>query len=112
MDAVTLDDLSVALRALRLLTTDFGHLPGPDLHVSTIFPRRVELALHDSRLESMAAFEVWREALGIDPDAVKYVEQSSGCTRVLTGCGEFAGVVVELTAFATVPVPAVVGGAG
>ncbi|MFJ2610254.1 hypothetical protein ACIO13_35635 [Streptomyces sp. NPDC087425] len=109
---MTLDGLSVALRAVRLLSVDFGHLPGPHLHVSTIFPRRVELALHDSRLESLAAFEVWREALGIDPDTVKYVEQSSGCTRVLTGYGEFAGATVELTAFATVPAPAVVGGAG
>ncbi|MFJ2906279.1 hypothetical protein [Streptomyces sp. NPDC087212] len=107
---MTLDGLSVALRALRLLTTDFGHLPGPDLHVNTIWPGQMELALHDSRLDSLAAFEVWREALGIDPDAVTYGEQGSGCTRVLTACGEFAGATVKLTAFATAP--AVVGGAG
>ncbi|MGW0833418.1 hypothetical protein [Streptomyces prunicolor] len=94
---LTLDGLTVALRALRLLTLDFGHLPAPTVDVSTVFPDRLCLSFHDG----LSDFEVWRSALGIDPGTVVYREQSGG-TRVLKASGVFAGAVVELTGFGDV----------
>ncbi|MCW8099782.1 hypothetical protein [Streptomyces tauricus] len=104
---LTLDELAVPLRALRLLAVDFGRLPAPDVHVSTTYPERLELAFHDD----LPGFERWREALGIVPDAVTYREQSDGRTRVLRASVDHAGATVRLTAYADVVVPALVGGA-
>ncbi|MFF5005203.1 hypothetical protein ACFY3G_20575 [Streptomyces phaeochromogenes] len=104
---LTLDDLAVPLRALRLLTTDFGHLPAPEVHVSTTYPERLELAFHDD----LPGFEMWREALGVAPDAVTYREQSDGRTRVLRASVEHAGAVVRLTAYADIVTLVLVGGA-
>ncbi|MCX5169636.1 hypothetical protein OG616_16620 [Streptomyces antibioticus] len=101
---MTLDDLTVSLRALRLLTVDFPGLPAPDVNVSPVFPEWLRLSFHDSSGESLAAFEQWRTALGIAPDAVEYGTQSGGLTRVLKAEGRFAGAVIVLTGFADVPV--------
>lgn len=105
MNAIpTLDALAVPLRALRLLAVDFGHLPGPEFQVSTIFPDALRLSWHETTLgsgESFAAFEQWREALGIDPDAVDHRTQSGGLTAVLRASGTYGGAAVELTAYAT-----------
>ncbi|MFC9911795.1 hypothetical protein [Streptomyces sp. NPDC127197] len=100
--SLPLDGLVVSLRALRLLATDFGHLPAPAVHLSNIFPNRLELSLHDD----LAEFEAWRDALGIAPDAVKHSTQSSGRTRVLRVSVEYAGAELELVGFAPVPDPA------
>ncbi|MFS4108638.1 hypothetical protein [Streptomyces sp. PD-S100-1] len=99
---MTLDDLTVSLRALRLLAADFGHLPAPDVDVSTVFPERLRLTFHDA-CESLAAFEQWRTALDIAPDAVEARTQSEGRTRVLAAETSFAGAVVMLTAYADQP---------
>ncbi|WP_326729317.1 hypothetical protein [Streptomyces phaeochromogenes] len=104
---LTLDDLAVPLRALRLLATDFGHLPAPSVQVSTVYPERLELAFHDD----LPGFEMWREALGIVPDAVTYREQGDGRTRVLRASVDHAGAVVRLTAFADIVAPVLAGGA-
>ncbi|TRO57628.1 hypothetical protein [Streptomyces sp. IB201691-2A2] len=104
---LTLDDVAVPLRTLRLLAADFGHLPAPDVHVSTTYPERLELAFHDD----LPGFETWREALGIVPDAVTYREQGDGRTRVLRASVEHAGAVVRLTGFADVVAPVLAGGA-
>nr|WP_203634546.1 hypothetical protein [Streptomyces sp. SID10815] len=98
-----MDDLTVCLRALRLLAADFGHLPAPDVDVSTVFPKRLRLAFHDTSCESLAAFEQWRTALDIAPDAVDARTQSEGRTRVLAAEGSFAGAVIMLTAYADQP---------
>ncbi|MDX3383728.1 hypothetical protein PV682_19985 [Streptomyces niveiscabiei] len=100
-EAVTLDDLAVALRALRLLTVDFGHLPAPVVNVTDIFPDQVKLSFYDD----LGAFESWREALGIAPGAVVHGLQSDGLTRVLKTSVEYAGATLELTGFAEVPAP-------
>ncbi|WP_330290539.1 hypothetical protein [Streptomyces sp. NBC_00576] len=100
---LTLDGMAVALRALRLLAVDFGHLPAPHVDLSTIFPDHVQLHFHSD----LSAFEAWRDALGIDPDTVGYGEQSAGQTRVLTTSADFAGAVLELTGYGDVHVPAV-----
>ncbi|MFF0158708.1 hypothetical protein ACFYRY_14400 [Streptomyces sp. NPDC005263] len=103
---LTLDDVAVPLRALRLLAADFGHLPAPDVHVSTIYPDRLELTFYDD----LPGFEVWREALGVAPDAVTYREQGNGRTRVLRASVDHAGAVVQLTGYADVVAPVLVGG--
>ncbi|MFC8200299.1 hypothetical protein ACFUTV_33645 [Streptomyces sp. NPDC057298] len=104
---LTLDDVAVPLRALRLLATDFGHLPAPSVQVSTIYPERLELTFYDD----LPGFETWREALGIAPDTVTYREQSDGRTRVLRTSVDHAGAVLRLTAYADIVTPALVGGA-
>ncbi|MEU3143778.1 MULTISPECIES: hypothetical protein [unclassified Streptomyces] len=105
---LTLGGLAVALRALRMLALDFGHLPAADVRLSPIDPGQVELLLYsvtpdgDSGV-SFAAFEAWRAALGIAPDAVTFRVQGGGRTRVLhAGCA-FGGARVDLIAFADAP---------
>lgn len=104
---LTLDDLAVPLRVLRLLAADFGHLAAPEIFVSTIYPDRLELRFHDD----LCAFEAWRDALGIVPDDVDYHEQFSGRTRVLKASAAYAGAVLELTGYSDVPAPVPVGAA-
>jgi hypothetical protein len=104
---LTLDSLTLPLRALRVLAVDFGHLPAPDVQVSTIYPDRLRLRFHDG----LSAFEAWRAALGVDPDAVRYGEQSDGRTCVLTTTAEFAGAVLELTGYGDVHAVAEAGAA-
>ncbi|MGW1287771.1 hypothetical protein ACWD4N_29785 [Streptomyces sp. NPDC002586] len=106
-DGLTLDDLSVPLRALRLLAVDFGHLAAPALKVNTIWPERLELSFHGD----LADFEAWRDALGIASDAVEQRTQNGGRTRVLLASGEYAGAMLELVAFADVPAAAPAGAA-
>jgi hypothetical protein len=100
-ESLTLDDLAVPLRALRLLAADFGHLPAPGVSVSTIYPDRLELSFHDN----LAGFEAWREALGIPPEAVVYREQSNRHTRVLTASTDRADTVVDLVGYGDITVP-------
>ncbi|MGW1238339.1 hypothetical protein [Streptomyces bobili] len=99
-----LDALAVPLRALRLLAVDFGHLPAPNVLVSTVYPNRLELTFHNS----LTDFEVWREALGICTNDVSYREQSIGRTRVLKTVTGYAGAELELTGFGDVDAPAAV----
>ncbi|GGU94402.1 hypothetical protein GCM10010260_31830 [Streptomyces filipinensis] len=106
-EGLTLDDLAVPLRALRLLAADFGHLAAPTVGVSTIWPDRLELSFHGD----LADFEAWRDALGIAPDAVTHSAQSEGRTRVLLAFGQYTGAMVKLVAYADVPAPALVGAA-
>ncbi|WP_381796486.1 hypothetical protein [Streptomyces niveus] len=102
----TLDALAVPLRVLRLLAVDFGHLPGPEVRVSTIIPDALCLAWHETTMgsgQSLTAFEQWREALGIEPNAVEYRTQAGGLTAVLLVSGTYGGATVELTAYAAAP---------
>ncbi|MFC7964933.1 hypothetical protein [Streptomyces cinereoruber] len=109
MSALRLADLSAPLLALRLLSTEFGHLPAPHVTVSTVYPERLELTFHDD----FAAFEAWREALNIAPGAVVHRVQSDGRTGVLRVHGTFAGAGLELTGYAPVPATApVLAGSG
>lgn len=101
-DGLTLDDLSVPLRVLRLLAVDFGHLAAPAVRVSTIWPDRLELEFHDD----LAGFEAWRDALSIAPDAVSHCTQSGGRTRVLRVAVEYAGATLEMVAYGRIPDPA------
>lgn len=102
-ETLTLDALTVPMRALRLLTVDLPHLPAPDVDVSPVFPTWLRLSFHDTSCDSLAAFEQWRSALHIAVDAVDYRTQSDGRTRVLKAEGSFAGAVIVLTAYADAP---------
>ncbi|MET8249360.1 hypothetical protein ABZV31_36325 [Streptomyces sp. NPDC005202] len=106
-DGLTLEDLSVPLRALRLLAVDFGHLAAPAVRVTTIWPDRLELEFHDD----LAGFEAWRDALRITPDAVTHSTQSGGRTRVLRTVAEYAGAKLELVGYGRVPAPELTGAA-
>ncbi|MGW0565862.1 hypothetical protein [Streptomyces tauricus] len=106
-ETLTLDDLAVPLRTLRLLSVDFGHLPAPTVHVTTIYPERLELTFYDDP----AGFEAWREALDVAPHAVTYRVQNDGQTGTLRASVDYAGATVLLTAYADVVTPALVGGA-
>ncbi|MET9361933.1 hypothetical protein ABZX93_13555 [Streptomyces sp. NPDC006632] len=99
MSTLTLDDLTVALRAVRLLTVDFPELPAGCLAISTIWPDRVELSFHND----LPGFEAWRAALRIDPDAVELRTQEQGQTWCLQAHADYAGADVRLVGFANVP---------
>ena len=107
MSTLKLSGLSPALQALRLLSTDFGHLPAPCVSVSTVYPEQLHLALHDD----LAGFESWREALGIAPESVEHRTQGKGRTRVLRMRTDYAGAALYLIAYAEVALPVTVGGA-
>ncbi|MFJ7417847.1 hypothetical protein ACIQXD_04440 [Streptomyces uncialis] len=116
MTMSSLADLAVPLRALRMLSTDHPGLPVPSVRVSPFHPDRLCLAFHsvsDMPLP-LAAFEVWRAALGVPSAVVDGRFQSDGWTWVLKAWGEYAGATVELIAYADVPTAPspVAGGAG
>ncbi|MFD9070586.1 hypothetical protein [Streptomyces lasiicapitis] len=92
----TLAGLSRPMALLRLLAIDHPDLPAPHVHISPIYPNRLTLSIHDN----LAAFEVWREALGIDPSTVTYRLQGGDTTTVLVAVGEAAGATVELVGYA------------
>ncbi|MBA4866281.1 hypothetical protein H1V43_34175 [Streptomyces sp. PSKA54] len=99
--------MAAPLRALRLLTAEYGHLPAPTVQVSTVYPDRLELTFHDD----LSDFEAWRGVLGIAPSSVEYGEQSDGRTRVLRAQVDYAGALLRLTGYATIYEAATVGGA-
>jgi hypothetical protein len=101
---LTLDDLVMPVRVLRLLAADFGHLPAPTVGISPIYPDRLELSLHSG----LPGFEAWREALDIAPEDVNYRVQGDGRTRVLRSTAAYAGVELELIGYGDVAVPVTV----
>ncbi|QDY77535.1 hypothetical protein [Streptomyces qinzhouensis] len=110
MSTLPLTDLSVPLRALRLIGSEFAHLPAPDVSLTPIYPDRLELSFHG---DGFAEFEVWREALNLAPDDVVHRVQNGGETGVLSVHGVFAGARIELVGYAPVPeLEPVVAGAG
>ncbi|MHC5904191.1 hypothetical protein ACVNF4_09845 [Streptomyces sp. S6] len=100
-ETLTLDALAAPLRALRLLVTDFGHLPAPVVSVSPIYPGRLELSLHSG----LSDFEAWREALDVAADDVTFHVQSNGRTRVLRTLAAYSGAELELVAYGSVDAP-------
>lgn len=94
---LAMKELTVSLRALRAVASEFPGLPAPSVHLSPIFPERLELSWHDD----LRAFEPWRLALGIAHESVRFGTQSGGRTWVLKAHTDFAGASVHLTAFGT-----------
>ncbi|WP_338677501.1 hypothetical protein V1460_34420 [Streptomyces sp. SCSIO 30461] len=100
MSAQILADLSAPLVALRLLSMEFGHLPAPTVAVSPIYPDLLELSFHCG----VADFEVWREALSIDPGDVVHRVHRDGTTGALNVHGNFGGARVRLVGYTTLAV--------
>ncbi|MFF3928167.1 hypothetical protein [Streptomyces hirsutus] len=90
-----LADLSRPLALLRLLTADHPDLPAVDIHVSSHYPNALEFAIHND----LGAFEAWREALGIDPAAVRRNLQSGDMTMVLSATAEIADATVRIVGY-------------
>ncbi|MFJ5267105.1 hypothetical protein [Streptomyces sp. NPDC088358] len=101
-EILTLEALSAPLRALRLLSADFRGLPAPVIDLSSIYPDRLSLSLHPSN-GGFVAFEAWRAALGIAPNAVDFNVQCDHRTVVMTAHTEYGGADVTLTGFTEVP---------
>jgi hypothetical protein len=91
----TLADLSRPMALMRLLAVDHPHLPAPHVGVSPHHPHSLALSVHGS----LGAFEAWREALGIEPEAVRRNTQSGGMTLVLTAAATIADAHVELVGY-------------
>jgi hypothetical protein len=96
VEAVTLDDMRTPLRALVALATHHAGLPAPHIAASTVFPGSLRLSFHHGRL---SAFEAWREALGIAPEAVTYEVLTGTGEPLLEAVTEYAGARVELIGF-------------
>ncbi|MGW3629122.1 hypothetical protein ACWD7F_03015 [Streptomyces sp. NPDC005122] len=105
-ETLTLDGLTVPMRALRLLATDFGSLPAPYVQVSPVYPDRLTLSLHDG----LPDFEAWREALGIAPETVTCRAQANGVRHVLCAFVSYEGAELELVAYGDIRTPAQEGG--
>ncbi|MEI7029362.1 hypothetical protein [Streptomyces pratensis] len=101
MSAPTMSGLSAAVTVLASVVARFPDLPAVDVHFSTIFPDQVELSAHSG----LAAFEAWREALGIDPWAVVLGVQSGGTTHRLNARTVFTGVRLCLVGYSEIAVP-------
>jgi hypothetical protein len=93
-ELLTLAGLSVPMRALRTLAAEYGDLPAPTVGVTTIYPERLELSLHNG----LGEFEVWRAALDIRPDQVEFGEQA-GNTWTLKATAPYAGAEIRLIAY-------------
>ncbi|MEU6275784.1 hypothetical protein ABZ871_25730 [Streptomyces populi] len=93
-ELLSLANLSVPMRALRTLAAEYDDLPAPTVGVTPIYPERLDLSLHNG----LGEFEVWRAALGIDPEQVEFREQA-GDTWLLRGTALYAGAEVRLIAY-------------
>lgn len=89
-------DLSGAMALMRLLVADHPDLPAPHVGVSPHYPHRLTLSVHGD----LAGFEAWREALGIDPEAVRRNTASGGMTLILSASTTIADAHVDLTGYA------------
>ncbi len=98
-EPLTIRDQDRAILALRVLATEFPHLPAADFLIGIVCPpgqggeQGVRVGLHGS----LTDFEVWREALGIDPATV--VRRELPDFQTLTTYTSFAGATVELIGF-------------
>ncbi|MFE2580373.1 hypothetical protein [Streptomyces sp. NPDC059378] len=102
MSTPLLHSLSAPLATLRLLTVDFPHLSAPNIDVSPLCPNQLSLSWHDFN-GGFVAFEAWRSALGIHPDAVTFHVQRDGQTGVLNVQAAYGGADIELTGYTQVP---------
>ncbi|MEV7865288.1 hypothetical protein AB0P17_04085 [Streptomyces sp. NPDC088124] len=96
---LVLNDLAVPLRALRMLAVDFPDLPAVEAQMSPIYPNRLDLGLHDD----LAAFEMWRTALGIPGEVVTFHQEPGGTSMWLNCRTEYAGADLHLTGFGRLP---------
>jgi hypothetical protein len=92
-------DLSRPLAVLQELGATFSMLPAPGIDINDVYPNQISLSFH----KGLDDFEAWREALGIDPTAVRQSTQSGDMTLVLRAFATRDDVTIELTAYAPNP---------
>ncbi|MFF4390750.1 hypothetical protein ACFY0G_28785 [Streptomyces sp. NPDC001552] len=102
MNDPSLREMQAPLLVLGVFAGHFWHLPAPTVSVSSVFPDRLDMDFFDTP----AAFEAWREALGIDPQTISEHVQGNGVNRVLEVEAEWGGARLRMRSFA--PVPALV----
>ncbi|GHJ23358.1 hypothetical protein [Streptomyces albus] len=90
-----LHELSAPVAALALLMASRCDLPAPTIHVTTVYPNRLELSFHDEP----TAFEPWCAALGIEPGTVVERTQEGGKTHVRTAVTSYGGATVRLVSY-------------
>lgn len=100
MSEFTLADQVAGMRAVLALAAENPDLPGVRIasglvRIGDHYQLGVEVAVHND----LHAFEQWREALGVDPDAVTHHTQT-GTTRRLEANTVYAGVPVRLVGYA------------
>lgn len=98
MNDPSLREMQAPLLVLGVFAGHFWHLPAPTVSVSSVFPDQLDLDFFDTP----AAFEAWREALGIDPQTISERVQGNGASRVLTVEAEWGGAMLRLRSFAPV----------
>ncbi|MFE5517451.1 hypothetical protein ACFQ9Q_06890 [Streptomyces virginiae] len=98
MNNPSLREMQAPLLVLGAFAGHFWHLPAPTVSVSSVFPERLDLDFFDTP----AAFEAWREALGIDPQTISEHVQGDGVNRILTVEAEWGGALLRLRSFAPV----------
>ncbi|MFD8545789.1 hypothetical protein [Streptomyces sp. NPDC059649] len=105
MSAESLTRLVPAISTLDRLADTFGHLPATDMSVHTAYDpqlRRDRAAVVISVHDGLSDFELWREALGIRPEAVTYRLLPTG--ESLTAETEWDGTWVEVHGYGPPPV--------
>ncbi|MBT2511051.1 hypothetical protein J7I98_35570 [Streptomyces sp. ISL-98] len=103
--AATVNDLAVPVRGLLAVCAEFGDLPAFYVGISSLYPKRLDLSLHDG----LGSFELWRAALDIEAHDVRFAVQSAGTTWVLEGSTTYAGAELRLIAYGDAPQPLPVG---
>ncbi|WP_052390778.1 hypothetical protein [Streptomyces sp. NRRL B-24484] len=102
MSTRTAEDQINAARVLVTMAAAFRHLPAPAPRLerlpkstdSTVFTWGVTLAVHDH----LGYFELWREALGLDPAAVR-ASLEEDYTNWLEVSGVWSGVPVQVIGY-------------
>jgi hypothetical protein len=99
MRVITTRDLYASAQALRFLVDEFPSLPAPMVSMTDLFPDRLNLHFYDG----LGAFEAWREALSLKPEAVKGDAVEDGEMMRLTAEVPYEAVTVCLSAYAPLP---------
>lgn len=108
MKPITLGGQGPAIEALYRILSQFPHLPAANITAETVMSRQLSPGVSITLHGSLADFEAWREALGIDTATVEWHENRTNMRpyEILEGEGTFAGVPVTLRGFAPLaPVP-------
>ncbi|NSC22606.1 hypothetical protein FM076_16075 [Streptomyces albus subsp. chlorinus] len=87
--------MSAPVAALALLMAGDPNLPAPTVHMTTVYPDRLELSFYDEP----TAFEPWCAALGIEPGTVEERSQEGGSTHVRKAVTSYGGATVRLISY-------------
>ncbi|MEU2873782.1 hypothetical protein ABZ769_32035 [Streptomyces olivoreticuli] len=102
MKPTTVGGQGPAIEALYRILNQFPYLPAADITAETMMPRQLSPGVSIHVHGSLADFESWREALGLDTATVEWRENRTNLRpyEILAGEGMFAGVPVTLRGIA------------